>query len=449
MADISYICKRTVVSTKPVQPGKTHPLSALDRAMEHNRVRIVYYYRTPPGREVGEVTKRLRETISEMLTSFPMVTGRLQRNEEGQWVVKCNDAGVRMVEARAKGSVGEWLKSVDREKELKLVHWEDMFHKIYFWSTFYVQLTEFAEGGLAIGFSCTHLLADPICATMIIKAWADTSLLGEMPNPPLFHSSLPLIRPVNSINHNPYTHLINHYKSSLDNSTPVTNTKYTTIALLFTNPTVQACMEMARTHPEAHGTPIFPSPFEALAGLLWTCISNVKGRREGLINMSICLDMRKILGLDEGFFGNCMVYNSVHGGDFNGHEISKAAMAIRGVMEKMDSEGIMDLIQWLECNSDRFSVLMGGCDHLICTNLEDVEPYSAMFEEGYAPVRVSYHMEPVSTEGQVLILPAPPEEGPLSRVVMVTLPENEAVKLCKDVLVLSFSPTILMGFNKN
>ncbi|RVW54005.1 hypothetical protein CK203_072914 [Vitis vinifera] len=184
-------------------------------------------------------------------------------------------------------------------------------------------------------------------------------------------------------------------------------------------------MEMARTHPEAHGTPIFPSPFEALAGLFWTCISNVKGWREGLINMSICLDMRKVLGLDEGFFGNCMVYNFVRGGDFNRHEISKAAMAIRGVMEKMDSEEIMDLIQWLECDSNRSSVLMGGCEHLICTNLEDVEPYSAKFEE------------------------APPEEGPLSRVVMVTLPENEAVKLCKDVRVLSFSPTILMGFNKN
>lgn len=206
---------------------------------------------------------------------------------------------------------------------------------------------------------------------------------------------------------------------------------------------------MARTHPEAHGTPIFPSPFEALAGLFWTCISNVKGWREGLINMSICLDMRKVLGLDEGFFGNCMVYNAVRGGDFNRHEISKAAMAIRGVMEKMDSEEIMDLIQWLECDSNRSSVLMGGCEHLICTNLEDVEPYSAKFEEGYAPVRVSYHIEPVSTKGQVLILPAPPEEGPLSRVVMVTLPENEAVKLCKDVRVLSFSPTILMGFNKN
>ncbi|RVW54010.1 hypothetical protein CK203_072913 [Vitis vinifera] len=106
MAEISYICKRTVVSTKPVQPGKTHPYRPRPC---HGPQPCPYclLLPNPPGREVGEVTKRLRETISEMLTSFPMVTGRLQRNEEGQWVVKCNDAGVRMVEARAKGSVGE------------------------------------------------------------------------------------------------------------------------------------------------------------------------------------------------------------------------------------------------------------------------------------------------------------------------------------------------------
>jgi hypothetical protein len=55
-------------------------------------------------------------------------------------MIKCNDAGVRMVEARIKGSVEDWLKSVDREKERMLAHWEEMYHKPYFWSTFYVQV---------------------------------------------------------------------------------------------------------------------------------------------------------------------------------------------------------------------------------------------------------------------------------------------------------------------
>ena len=112
-------------------------------------------------------------------------------------------------------------------------------------------------------------------------------------------------------------------------------------------------MEMAKPN---NSTSILPSPFQALAGLFWTCISNVKGLRKGLMEMSICLDMRKLLGLDEGFFGNFMLHHVVHGEGLSGHEISEAVMAVRGVMEKMDKEEIMDFIQWLECNSSLSSV---------------------------------------------------------------------------------------------
>lgn len=139
---ITYNCKRTVVSTKPVQPGKHHALSVLDRLMEKNHLRIVYYYpSTGDHREPGELTKRLRESVSETLSFFPVVTGRLLKHEkEEKWTIKCNDAGIRLVEARAKGTVAEWLRNVDREKELKLVHWEEMFYRPYFWSTLYVQV---------------------------------------------------------------------------------------------------------------------------------------------------------------------------------------------------------------------------------------------------------------------------------------------------------------------
>lgn len=134
---VTYICKRTVVSTKPVPPGKHFPISVLARIMEKNHTRMVFYY---PAAFDGHVTVRLRESLSEMLTHFPAVTGRLKRDSEGRWTVKCNDAGVRMVEARAKGSVVDWFKCVDRDKELELVHWEEMYHKPYFWSTFYVKV---------------------------------------------------------------------------------------------------------------------------------------------------------------------------------------------------------------------------------------------------------------------------------------------------------------------
>ncbi|KAG6739327.1 hypothetical protein POTOM_056920 [Populus tomentosa] len=445
MADITYICKRTVVSTKPVQPGKHCSLSVLDRLMEQNHLRSVYYFRTPGGREPGELTKKLRESLSEMLSCFPIVTGRLLKDPKGHWMIKCNDAGVRMVEGRIKGSVEDWLKSVDREKELKLVHWEEMYHKPYFWSTFYVQITEFGEGGLAIGLSCFHLLADPTSAAMFVKAWADVTLTGKMLNPPLFHQ-LPPRRPGGkNPNHEPHMELINCYKPIADKTNLVSDTKHATIALAFSDPMVRACMANGQAM-NAFDQSSSPSPFEALAGLFWVCISKLKGAGDGLIDISICSDMRNVLQLDNGFFGNCMVYNKVNSKSLKEHKLSDVAKAIGEVIAKMDTDGITDLIEWLEHNGYQSPPPMNGCE-LMCASLEAVDPYLAVFEEGFVPIRVSSYVEPVVGAGHVLVLPSPPCEGPLSRTVMVTLPEDEAARLCEDDLILHFSPTILMGVN--
>ncbi|KAK9273294.1 hypothetical protein L1049_018101 [Liquidambar formosana] len=143
-----------------------------------------------------------------------------------------------------------------------------------------------------------------------------------------------------------------------------------------------------------------------------------------------------------------MVYNKVHEEGFKENGLSDAARAIGEVVAKMDTEGIVDLIEWLECNDNQSCSPMNDCD-LICASLEGVDPYLALFEDGFEPIRVSYYIEPVFRGGQVFILRSPPCEGPLSRVVMVTLPEEEAVKLWEDGLIMRFSPTILMGVNKH
>ncbi|XP_065879567.1 protein ECERIFERUM 26-like [Euphorbia lathyris] len=386
----------------------------------------------------------LEISLSEVLTCFSIVTGRLVKDKKGEkWIVKCNDAGVRMVGAKLKGSLDGWLDKVDSDKELNLIYWEDMFHKPYFWSTFYVQIAEFEEGGLAIGLSCFHLLADPSCATMFIKAWADITLGRKIMTPPLCHP-LPSRRLGNhNSSHRSSTDLINYYKSTIETRNVVSATRHTTISFRFTDPMVRACITMARTTSLSVAT-----PFQALAGLFWARISKIKGNGNGLIDMCIGLDMRKVLGLDEDFFGNCMVYNKVHSdsGGYDGKfkKLSGAVRAIEKEMEKMDNEGIMELIEWLENNEYKPSPLMNGRD-LICFNLEGIDPYLATFEEGYDPLRVSYYVEPFVGVGHVLVLPSSSGGGAMSRVVMVMLSEMEAVKLCKDDFILSFSPSILMG----
>ncbi|XP_077225677.1 protein ECERIFERUM 26-like [Tasmannia lanceolata] len=451
MAEVRFLCKRTVVSTKPVKPGKFYSLSVLDHAMEQHNVRIIYYYRFQTKFDVGGITEKLRESLSETLTSFPIVTGRLLKNPEGHWMVKCNDAGVRMIEARASGSVEEWLQTADRVQELKLTYWEDMFHKQYFWSTFYVQLTEFEGGGLAIGLSCSHLLADTACATMLIKAWADTSLLGKILSPPYVHSLPPRKLCYKSPDHKINIDLINHYEAAmaLNKHFPSSDVEqFTTVTFAFTEDMVNWCMAES-SMPDGPT----PTTFEALAGLFWVCVSRAKGRKNGLLDISICLEMRKVLGLDKGFFGNAMVFSKVYGEGLKEGGLVEAGKAVSDAVGKMGNEGVMDLIEWLESErggreklSEERPILSGP--ELVCANWESLSSYKATFEVGVEPIRVSCYLERVFGEGQVLILPSPEDEGPLSRMVMVTLPQTQIVKLCEEALILKYSPTILMGAKK-
>lgn len=307
-----------------------------------------------------------------------------------------------------------------------------------------MQLTEFEDGGFAVGLSCSHLLGDITCATTFINSWAQTTFYGKMVAS-YFHP-LPPRKPGNmKPNHIPYISLINHYKSTIEKSKsiPIVETKYTTLSLAFSDHAVRACIAKAQImdRPKKIG----PSSFEALAGLFWVCISKVKGLTNGLVDMSVCLDMRTVLGVDKRFFGNCMVYNNVQA---KGNGFSEAANAVAQVVAKMDSEGITDLIEWLQRKDDEALPLMNGCD-LVCASLGPTNPYLSMFGDGVRPIRASYYVEPVLGLGQVLIIPGPPGEGPLSRVVMVTLPHDEVIKLCEDDLLLRFSPTILMGLSRN
>lgn len=279
---------------------------------------------------------------------------------------------------------------------------------------------------------------------MFLKAWAETALGRPMTSPPLFHP-LPPRRPSNiKQNHGHYNELINRYKNLTSLLPAVPQHVSNTVTLEFSHQMVTACMTMHK------GT---LTPFEALAALFWVAISKVKGSKCGLINMSICLDMRKVLGLDKGFFGNCMIYNrvdcSISPLDHDELLVLEAGLAIKNVAKKMDNEGIMDLVEWLELNNHQSPPpVMSGHD-FICVNLENVEAYNLMFDhdEQNKPIRASYYVEPAVGEGQLIIFPSlESSEASLDRVVMVTLPGDETVKLCQEALVMKFCPTILYGF---
>ena len=54
--------------------------------------------------------------------------------------VKCNDVGVRTVDARASVTLDEWLATATADDEMDLAYFEPMGSEAYIWSPFYVQV---------------------------------------------------------------------------------------------------------------------------------------------------------------------------------------------------------------------------------------------------------------------------------------------------------------------
>ncbi|CAO2820695.1 unnamed protein product [Amaranthus hypochondriacus] len=449
MEEFTYYGKRTVLPNKPIEAGKKIALSSLDLVMEKHYLQMVYYYNIPKGAlPIGELTNVLRIALADVMSYFPIVAGRLKMDEDGKWMIECNDAGLRFIEAIAKGSVHTWLHNLDHHKQMKLMHWEDWHHIPYYSPTLYIMVTEFEEGGLAIGLSCSHLLSDPFSATNLIKAITDKLLMGSISIPPFFH---PL--PKNTLGYQkahtyPKNHLINHYKTLLEGQSPFMTQKSETIAFQFTHPMVQACINLAHLNGPTNHRPD-SSPFVALAALFWASISKVKGETNGLIDISLGLDVRSKLGLDRGYFGNCMIYTKCNGDYVQLGDIPHANKVIGDEIAKVNKEETIDLIEWLNNYKSLSPISSLDMGNLVISNLENVDPYSAVFMEGYEPIRIGYYnVSSGVVKGKVMVLPSHPSEGKLSRIVMVTLPHHEALKLCEDKLLARFSPSIIMGTNK-
>ncbi|KAK9140026.1 hypothetical protein Scep_009707 [Stephania cephalantha] len=434
--------KLTVVSDTPIDPGKTYPLSTLDHAMALHTLHLIFYYRYDRR---DDDLGRLRHSLAEVLSQYPPVTGRLRRRpQDGNWEIKCNDAGVRVLKAKVAATLDEWLSAAAPGgggcEEMDLAVWEDMPDEPNVWSPFRVQMNDFEGGGLAIGLSCPHMHADPTCATFFMKSWTDMYRQASLSHPPFFHP--PGLRGRETPKTN--TKSAKYYESKSKMETPV-SLKMSTATFRFSEKTIKNLLsDIHNRCPDA-------TPFEVLAALFWSSISNFKTHvgNQPCSSISICIDIKKRMyaPLPHGFFGNALHFSRVSCNLTEMHEgvLDHLTAQIHDHLSNLDEEEFWSAIEWLESKKSAEGQLpppftMYGPE-LTFANLEHVQAYAAMLGNS-KPVHVSYHVGGVNGEGLVLVLPSP-EDG-LGRTVMVTLPEGEATKLCEDQAILQLEPTILL-----
>lgn len=96
-----------------------HELTGVDLASKLHYLRAVYYFK--PSEAVERLTIwQMKEPMFLMLGTFYVAAGRIRRHGTGRPYLKCNDSGVRTVEANAATTVEEWMEmeEVDRAKHL-------------------------------------------------------------------------------------------------------------------------------------------------------------------------------------------------------------------------------------------------------------------------------------------------------------------------------------------
>lgn len=133
--------KLTVVSSRPVSYGKTHKLSALDHGMGFHTLHFIFYYKNKDKWFESFELDPLRESLSEVLSVYPTITGRLG-NGDGNWEVRCNDAGVRVIKANVDTTLDEWLSTSSHfvYDEADLIAWDHMPLDYNTWSPFQIQV---------------------------------------------------------------------------------------------------------------------------------------------------------------------------------------------------------------------------------------------------------------------------------------------------------------------
>ncbi|KAK1407699.1 hypothetical protein QVD17_39322 [Tagetes erecta] len=452
----------TVVSSTPTEPiGRICTLTPIDHIMSAHTVHVIYYYRTSPWSKQGRYAMDLdnvRVSLSELLSKYPRMTGRLVRDEHGKWEVKYNDAGVRMFKANVEISVDEWLRFGGEFDERDLTVWEDMPDgDPTSWSPFQMQVTEFEGGGLAIGISFSHMLADPTSAFLFYKSWTDAER-GDPAghHPPIL--SLPQLdnRPPNTTSENSSTTI--KYLQKNSKLTSVCSTKMATCSFKFSNTMIkQGLSKVVNKCPNA-------TPFEYLTALFWLQIIKLKTLNAHLSthSISLCVDARKVLDvpLPKKFFGNAShfsqlcIQNEMLMGD-NG--LAEAVKCVHHHVNGITKDDIFSMIDWVESARDGLNGVypkaaqMYGPE-LTSVNLEHlINPkdevgslvYEARFRNNEKPIHVSYHVG--KAEGAGLIIVAPSPDGGLARTVTVTLPEEEVVKLCDDPVIMEMAPTMVVS----
>ncbi|RRT77767.1 hypothetical protein B296_00014153 [Ensete ventricosum] len=442
-----------------------HELADMDLVMKLHYVRTVYYFQQSETVD-GLTIVDLKKPMFRWLTSYYPVTGRIRRTEAGRPLVKCNDCGVRIVEANCCRTLEEWLQVPHSARWRPLVPDKVLGPDLRFSPMVYVQVilsltylnvssyssmtsglylliprfiiffscglvfsceqfTKFQCGGMAIGYSWSHVLGDPVAGTNCINLWGQLLAGNPPPKSLLPHSArTPTARPARQppVSATPLS--VKQVEPVGDLWLIADACKMATDSITITESRLKHLQSEKLNGVRA---------FEMISALFWHCLGSVRrGDREPRV-VTICRHKPRAKKCAE--LSNEQMISTVSTSHASAADLDLAELALLVSKQKVDETTLVE--ESIDGDGGKPDFVVYGAN-LTFVDMEGVD-LSGLDIKGEKPVQVDSVIDGVGDEGAVLVFPQGADAGGGSKgaAAVLILPEDQILKL-REVLKREF-----------
>ncbi|GLJ20285.1 hypothetical protein SUGI_0368370 [Cryptomeria japonica] len=174
--NVEVVEREIVLPALPVQEHVL-PFSNIDLTIPAVGIHVFFCYEKPSKTSFTSVVSNLKSSLSKALVSFDAFAGRLVTNGVGETELVCNNKGVEFAKAYALTSLDQVkfynpIAAVGNKLVPPTLAKDSQGHGT---PVFSVQVTEFSCGGIVVGCTFNHRVADSFSANMFFTHWANIS----------------------------------------------------------------------------------------------------------------------------------------------------------------------------------------------------------------------------------------------------------------------------------
>ncbi|KAL8161087.1 hypothetical protein V2J09_012576 [Rumex salicifolius] len=409
---VTVTAREVIASALPLQEHWL-PLSNLDLLLPPLDVGVFFCYaddKKSTTTSFDDKVVELKRSLAESLVSFYAFAGEVVENTAREPEILCNNRGVEFVEASAMDMELRELDLYDPDRSA----------------------TKLKCGGMVVGCTFDHRVADAYSANMFLVAWARTATSSAAVTIPSFRRSLLNPRhPLSSVEpaidglYVPYSAL----------PPPPATTAAAMISRIYHLPAAHlSALQSLATEPTSQKP---PSKLLTLSAYLWKLIAqHAKSTRNDAVSckLGIVVDGRQRMGPSmASYFGNVL---SVPFGRLGANELTKMPLSYvaetvgQFVAVAANKEHFMGLVDWVEARRPEPAVAKAyvegdeaGPGFVVSSGQRF--PVSEVDFGWGLPVFGSYHFPWGGSTGYVMPMPSPKGDGNGDWIVYMHLLESQ------------------------